>query len=186
MQRPILLSQAVVVDGRVIVAGGTLDAALSSFTDQVWAGDGTRWAIVGRLPHGPVAMSAAAIAGDHQMFLFGGCSAGPLNHNDAVRFDIQTGSWQAIRPVPITARGTAGVALDKRYILLAGGYSESAFSRRCFLYDTQSDEYHSAPDLPIGLSGPAIVRSGDAIYVCGGEPQMRARSPLVLRAEIMR
>jgi len=186
MQRPILLSQAVVVEGRVILSGGAVDAGLSSFTDQVWAGEGSRWAVLGRLPHGRVALAASVMAGDRRMYIFGGCSAGPVNRNDAFRFDIEAGSWEAVRQVPITARGTAGVALDNRYILLAGGYSEGGFSRRCFLYDSEADVYHDVADLPLGLSGPAILRVGEFVYVCGGEPQMRERSPLVLRARIMR
>lgn len=186
MPRAILLSEAVTVDGRVLLPGGVVDAGLSSFTDQVWAGERSHWAILGRLPQGAVALSACAVAGEQALYVFGGCSAGPVNRKEAYCFDIGSGNWRAVRRLPMAARGVAGVALDSRYILLVGGYSESAFSRRCFVYDTKADVYHDPPELPLGLSGPAILRTGDFVYVCGGEPQMRARSPLVLRSRIER
>ena len=86
-----------------------------------------------------------------------------------------------------SAGGSAGSVLILEAFAspeLVGGYSESAFSRRCFIYDSQGDRYHGVADLPLGLSGPAIVRAGNFVYICGGEPQMRARSPLVLRARV--
>jgi N-acetylneuraminic acid mutarotase len=190
MPKPMLLSQAVVVDNRVYLFGGAIDPALSTFTDEVWMREDDRWHPIGKLPQGAFAAATSAAPGDgRSVYVFGGCSTRPegvTNRSDALRFDIRSGTWKPVRPLPFAARIVAGVAIDARNILLAGGYAESGFSRRCFIYDSEADAYQDGPDLPLGLAGAAIVRAGEFVYLCGGEPQMRARSPLFLRTQLVR
>jgi N-acetylneuraminic acid mutarotase len=82
-------------------------------------------------------------------------------------------------------RGMAGIAVDDRHILLAGGYAAS-FSASLLIYDTEADSYSPAGELPIAAANLALVRTGTTLLCIGGEDRMKSRSPRVFATTLLR
>ena len=193
----LLLARAEPVDRRVYIFAGAFDATLTSFSNRVWICDRDQWQQAATLPHGEVALSASAVIGGH-VYLFGGCSAhpnGPVNRREGFRFDTKSALWQPVRPLPRAMRALAAVALDERYILLAGGYWATAdealdkpldygFSSAVLIYDTQRDEYSTSESLPCALAGMEMIRHNGSVFVSGGENRIRGRSAGLLAGSI--
>src|SRR6185312_2536711 len=135
------------------------------------------------MPQGRIAMPAIVDVGD-QVYLFGGCSlssdGGARNRDDAYRFDSQTNGWTALRPVPAAIRGLAAVGIDKRHILLAGGYTASGFSAAVYLYDIEDGQYRPANSLPFPVMGMELLARDGIVWGLGGEDKNRSRTPRLI------
>jgi hypothetical protein len=197
---PTLLGRAEIVAGCTWLFGGCSDAAdLTTCRDDVWVREtGGAWSRVSALPHGAVAMPAAAALGRH-VYLFGGCSmASPgtlVNCAEAYSFDTASSRWTPLRPLPHPNRGLSAVILDDRFILLAGGYTATTaeaagkagdlgFTSAVWVYDAAADTYREASPLILAAAGIELVQCGGTIYAMGGEPRMRDRSDRLLVAPI--
>jgi N-acetylneuraminic acid mutarotase len=191
-----LLSRAVTLAGRVYIFGGcpgVVDLTDCSDAVRVREKDGS-WRPVSQMPAGRVTTFATAVLGS-RVYLFGGCSmasAGKLiNRDDAYRFDIPSGKWQPLRPLPLANRGISAVTLDDRRILLSGGYTapedkakakpaDFGFTGAVLIYDMEKDQYSQATPLPLTVAGMETVMAGWDIVGMGGEDRMRGRTSRVL------
>ncbi len=191
-----LLSRAVTVAGKVYIFGGCPDVAdLTRCTDAVHVRekDGA-WRAISAMPAGNVASMAVVSAGNG-VYLFGGCSMASadklINRDDAYRFDIATGKWHRLHPLPAANRGVSAVPLDHARILLLGGYTASAaaaqgkppefgFTSAAFVYDMEKDHYTPATDLPLAVAGMEAVMAGQTVVALGGEDRMRGRTARVV------
>ena len=180
-----VLAKAVSMHGRVYLFGGSANAAdLKHLSNAVFRRDESGvWKQISEMPQGRVAMPAAVAVGD-SIYLFGGCSASPsggvLNRNEAYRFNSHTNEWAALHSLPAAIRGLSAVAVDNRYILVAGGYTESGFSSAVYLYDIQDGQYRPAAPLPLPVMGMQLLMRGQAIWGIGGEDKNRGRTARVL------
>ena len=146
----------------------------------------------------------AATACDGKLYLFGGLAdenfkekktleAGTLRfdgnlflplvpQNEVFSFDVVNGIWRNLRSLPTPKSSAACLALDDRYILIAGGVdlavtaSETPdgvprinWSNQCLLYDTTNDSFISQKPLikPVCDEGIAYVNGN--IFLIGGE-----------------
>ena len=132
---------------------------------------------------------AANVAARNELFMFGGAtldaSNRTVNFSKAWAYSPHRAGWRPLRPLPIAVRGAAAVQLDRRHILVAGGYGGDPenFVASIFIYDCERDTYSRTADLPI----PALValaRSGDFVYVLGGEDRMKHRTDVCFRIKV--
>ncbi len=195
-----LLSRAVSVSDKVYIFGGCPDVAdLTKCTDAVHfrEKDGS-WRKISAMPSGNVASFAAVSLGNN-VYLFGGCSMASahklINRDDAYRFDVSTGKWHRLRPLPAPNRGVSAVPLDGEHILLLGGYTASSeqaqgkpaefgFTNAVFIYNIQKDEYAPATPLPFAVAGMEAVAAGQQVVALGGEDRMRGRTARVIAGKI--
>ena len=113
--------------------------------------------------------------------------------SEAYSFDVVSGQWNALEPLP-TPKCLAGcVALDDRYILIAGGVDlvvpgsqtpdgrpRINFSTECWLYDTLGDTYKSTSPLLKAVCDEGLVIIDGTIYAIGGEGNaFKTRTDLV-------
>lgn len=141
-------------------------------------------------PPGSVAFGlAASVAVGRELFVFAGVTPDPVNEianlSAAWALDTKKDNWRGLRPYPISVRGASAVKLDKRRILIAGGYGgqPEGFTAAAFIYDTKHDAYTKTMDLPIGaLVG--LVRAGDLVYSLGGEDRGGHRTDACFRVKV--
>ena len=183
-----VFAKAEIVRGQAYLFGGCANAELSGCGNSVLRRDkaGT-WEKVSEMPQGTVAIFAIAVIRE-QIYLFGGCSAGASggarNREEAYRFDPLTNHWTALHPLPVAIRGINAVAIDERYIVLAGGYDARGFSAAVYRYDTEGDEYAAATPLPFPVMGMEMLARGKAIWGVGGEDKNRSRTPRVIEGTL--
>ncbi len=185
-----VFGRAAEVGGAVYLFGGcSSQTDLTQCTDGVWRRDGAgQWTAVSKMPHGRVAMPAAAMAGG-RVFLFGGCSmdvgAALVNRADAWSYDAGKNEWRKLRALPEAVRGMAAVALEDGRILLAGGYT-AGFSEALYVYDVAADSYTRVGDAPMASSGFELLLDKGDVIAMGGEPKMKERSARVFRGKVAR
>jgi len=187
-----LFATAAMLHGELYLIGGCEDTDLHVCSTSVWRRNHTgTWEKASDLPDGAVAMSASAEL-HNQLYVFGGCSpqspTGVRNRNDALRYDPKTNHWTVLRPVPLAARGMTAVTLNEHEVLLAGGYTDSAFgfSDAAFIYDTVADRYTSTTTLPLPAMGMEMVSHGGSIWALGGEDKPRHRNDRLFEAKLPR
>ena len=185
-----VFGRAEVVQGQAYLFGGcpSTDLGLCS-ASVLQRGRSGSWEKVSDMPGGQIAMSAISVLRD-QVYLFGGCSNvaphGVRNRNETFRFDPPTGQWKTLRPLPEAARGMTAVPVNRRYLLLAGGYVDSApgFSAAAYLYDTETDQYTRIAPLPFPVMGMEMASHAGSIWAFGGEDKPRHRSSRLLEAKL--
>ena len=185
-----VLSAGGVIDGEIIVVGGTDDAAnvrsLSRDVRGIHLASGQTRTLPSFPGAGIGTAASAVVAG--QLFVFAGARWDPAlarvqNVAEAWAFSPTRGEWRPLEPYPLEARGVSAVALDKHRIYLAGGYLADDFTDRAFIFDTRTGSYTRA--LPLPYKGQVgLVRCGDYVYCIGGEDQLRHRTDAVHRVRI--
>jgi N-acetylneuraminic acid mutarotase len=186
-----ILGKAASVGGRVYLFGGSATTDdLNHLSDAVYErSEAGEWRQVTKMPQGAIVLPAIARLGE-SVYLFGGCSAGAsgaaLNREDAYRFDGRANRWTTLHPLPAAVRGLSAVPLDDRYILLAGGYTDSGFSSAVYVYDSRDGQYRSDASLPLPVMGMELLRRGSALWGIGGEDKNRSRTARVLEGFVTR
>ena len=104
------------------------------------------------------------------------------NLSAAHTFNITTGRWEKLAPLPSAVRGITGLALDDSRILLAGGYKNDAeeFTDEAFLYDIISGKYSATQPLPCKAM-VSLVKLGEFVYCLGGEDRKKHRTDATFR-----
>lgn len=168
---------AEVVQDNVYLIGGATDLAdATSYNSFVWKRNANNWVKISSLPK-PCALvaSASTLKG---FYLFGGMNMqnGKMhNLSDAWFYDSKKNKWKTLQHLPIAARGMAACVISERYIVLAGGYSDT-FLNQVLLYDIKNNSYSSLTSFPYAASGMQMVYANHRIYVTGGEDAPRHRS----------
>jgi hypothetical protein len=154
------------------------------------------WIEVASLPEPTIGFRAAAVAGD-KLFVFGGASESgkeQLRLSDKVwQYSLKAKEWSACSPMPTAMRDTTALAVDERYLLLAGGVEEAVtaesatdhesrilLSTRCLVYDTIDDDFITARPLRLATADHGMAVLGTQLFVVGGEDSpYRTRTDLV-------
>jgi hypothetical protein len=130
------------------------------------------WSILPPVPGpGRVAASAVGIAG--QPYVLGGYSiAGDgteTTHDLLQRFNLQTGQWNSLAPLPVAIDDAVAAAWRDRYIVVVSGWHDAGNVADVQIYDSQSDQWIAATSFPgtpvFGHSGSI---SGDRLLVVDG------------------
>jgi N-acetylneuraminic acid mutarotase len=186
-----------VIGGKFYTVGGTDDqAAIARLTNQLFSTDLTTGAVerLADYPEAALSNAGAAVLAD-RLYVFGGgywdaARQGVFNHASAHAYVPATGRWEKLPSLPHAGRGFSAIALDDRYLLIAGGYrnDQVEFVADAYLFDTQTRRYR--PTLPLPYAAMvALVRDGEWLYCLGGEDRKRHRTDAAFRircAELLR
>lgn len=150
-----------------------------------------------RLPDFPggAVLHAALVALHGNIYVFPGGKYDAARHvatntRGAWRYDPPTRTWTGLAPYPFAVRGLGACAINERFILVGGGFKTAAagspavLTSACYLYDTATDRYVSAPALPYAAMLVGFEKVGGSIYAMGGEDGDRHRSAAVHCAQI--
>ena len=189
LDRPFVIAAGARLGESLYVVGGTDDQAQTDhLTNAAYAID-LRSGRTTRLPDYPEAglITGTAAAARGMVCVFGGArwdaaAKGVVNHATAHAYLPREQRWQALPPLPYPVRGLAAVALDDRFILVAGGYrtAEIGFVTDALRFDAQTKTYAPAPPLPYAAM-VTLVADGEWVYCLGGEDRMRHRTDAVYR-----
>lgn len=187
----IVLAAGGVVDGSLIIAGGTDDAAnvsgVSRSTYSI-AFSGRAWQVrpLAVFP-GKAFMSAGSTTTNGELLVFGGLN---WNENSKVienttaahAFSPAMNAWRPLKPLEVANRGLGAVALDERHLYLAGGYRDD-FTADAVIYDVKTNSYRKAKPLPYAAM-VALVKCEGYVYCIGGEDKMKSRSDKFYRIPV--
>jgi len=123
------------------------------------------------LPHMRVSRSRAAVAQlGGSVFVFGGYAGAAFGDpTDLVeRFDLRTGSWSLVSPMPVGRYDMAVAVLDGKAYLIGGLTTGFTEMNRVSVYDPVTDSWTTAPSLPSPIGGACATALGERIYVFGG------------------
>lgn len=178
------------IDGRLIFAGGSNDAAnIAGLTRTTFALDSKgQIEPLPDYPGKPFGIAAAAVV-DGALHVFGGTTSldgtqAPLNLDDAYAFTLATKTWRKLKPLPFKVRGMTAVSLGN-VIYLGGGYRSDpdSFTADTFIYDPKKDEYRPSIPLPY-VASVGLVSDGQYVYCLGGEDKMKSRTAQCYRIPV--
>ena len=158
---------AILPDGRLLVAGGEVDAAPTASTLLLEPG-GTEWTEGAEMPHAQAHMGVAVI--DGRVHLFGGSAT---EHGaDVLIFNPATQAWTLGAPMPAAASHAAAAALDGvAYVF--GGRAErgdpSTSTASVNRYDPVADAWQPLPDMPSAGSNLTATPVDGRLWVIGGQ-----------------
>lgn len=191
---------------RVFVAGGNDDVGASS---HVLCFEDGRWDFFAEIPEALV--QPVACATEEALFVFGGFNPS-LSPKDAVshgwRLEFASSKWTRI-PYPsdsLTFTGSAGVMVDGRYLVFAGGVNRSVFNSEVnspdpgyllrpveayrfnpvlYCFDTRNQGWSELDsDRIYALAGASAAADGHHIMIAGGELKPRVRTPQVVDIQL--
>jgi N-acetylneuraminic acid mutarotase len=168
--------------GMVLVCGGaapvgtTEDPALA-FCELYDSGH-NRWAPTGTLLHGRRHHEATRLS-DHAVLITGGTAPGapgggpfdPFSQRTAERFDLDAGTWTAVKDMPSGRALHRAVALNDGTVLVAGGANgdrDEAGFRSAVLYDPARNTWTPLPGLVDGRWSFAAALTAGRVLVAGG------------------
>lgn len=177
---PLFGAKGAVMDNAFYVIGGAPgmdEAGVRAARPSVLRLHDSRWSECS-LPDEFAGRVGAAVASvNNKIFILGGYGVRPDgalgNFGDAWSFDGT--KWKRIRDVPIAARWTTALTLDRTHIGLFGGYGDG-FLDKVFVYDTEGDTYTESTPLPLPVCSLAGGIADGTIYLAGGEDLQRHRS----------
>lgn len=203
---PRLAANGGALNGMIYVAAGTVQSeGISQPATDILRLDThdlrRGWQYVTDVPGPKVDWRSGTIVGD-TLYLFGGLvtpnppketpeemvrvfhnEASLIPRSESCAFEINSGRWKSLRPLP-TAMGSGGcVAIDEDHLLLTGGIAlaiprnslpdckmRTYFSNECLLYNTKKDQYEKlTSSLRICVVGHGTAAINSMVYVIGGE-----------------
>ncbi|CAE8599104.1 unnamed protein product [Polarella glacialis] len=101
-----------------------------------------------------------------QFYVCGGCSSG-VELALVERFDLTSGLWTTMPPMP-TARRWCGAAALRGMVYVVGGHLEGEVSDAVERYNVSAGMWEVMPALPTAREACAVAVSGGRLYVLGG------------------
>jgi N-acetylneuraminic acid mutarotase len=168
---------AVLLDGRVLVAGGMyLDRTSSEpgrilGTSELWDSSSETWARTGGLANTRAGASAVTLA-DGRVLIVGGVASlesAPIQQASAEVYDPTTGQWSSAGTLATARSDFALVALPDGGALIAGGITASAPLSAVERFDPVSNTWSPAEGLPVPVARAAGTRLADGrVLLAGG------------------
>lgn len=176
-------ASAVLLDGRVIVAGGLFidraaeNEARTLDTAEVWDPESGAWSRTGRLARTRFGASAVTLA-DGRVLVVGGTESqetDPIPLAAAEVYDPESDRWSSAGTLAMARSGFAIVALPDGGALVAGGFGALGTSTgRAYLSSVErfvpaSNTWSAADDLPFPVAGASGIRLADGrVLLAGG------------------
>ena len=182
---------AVVIDGKIYVAGGrfkrTPDSA--NFNDHfdtasvlVFDPIAQEWSSAPDLPTARNSHAAAVI--DGKMYVVGGRQFieqengeyANINVANLEVYDPEAESWSTLAPLPQAAGGITAATVDGKLYVFGGEQwiPEKTVIAEAWVYDPALDQWTTVPDMPTPRHGIAAGAIDNQIYVFGGATETGA------------
>lgn len=183
-----LTAAAVLLDGRVLVAGGMFMDRESGApwrvldTAEIWDPQSGVWSRTGPLAEGRLHASAVTLA-DGRVLIVGGPEnreSNPVPLASAEVFDPASGRWASAGKLASALRGFALVALPDGGAIAVGGFGGLGTGRSYLStverFDPESNTWSAADSLPYPVAGASGIRLADGrVLLAGGsvrEPEL--------------
>ena len=129
-----------------------------------------RWDRLADLPHGvDHAMSASVFgiqtSGDEGVYVFGGYAGAATARS--FRFDVATGRWYEIEPMPSPRAAGAAVAINTR-LYIVGGADGSRLISPTYVYDVTTRDWRTLAPIPTPRDHLAAVELNGRVCAVGG------------------
>ena len=129
-----------------------------------------RWDRLADLPHGVDHPMSAAVfgiqtSGDEGVYVFGGYAGGATARS--FRFDVATGRWSEIAPMPSPRAAGAAVAINTR-IYVVGGADGSRLISPTYVYDVTTRDWRTLAPIPTPRDHLAAVALNGRVCAVAG------------------
>lgn len=173
---------SVLLDGRVLVAGGTFMDRESPEpprvldSSELWDPRTGTWSSTGKLAEARSAAAAVTLA-DGRVLIVGGVSSlesAPIQQASAEWYDPNTGRWSPAGSLGTARSGFVLVAMSDGGALVAGGFGglgTSSYTRLSTVerFDPVSNTWSAADDLPAPVTGASGIGLPDGhVLLAGG------------------
>ena len=171
---------AVVMRGKVYVAGGSTDFAKSN-TVMVYTIQRDSWSMLLRYSFKWFTMCVI----DGQLVLVGGVDSTHRRTNEIGVWNERAREWTCpYPPMPTQRSGAAAVAHTTLngtpWLVIAGGYIEASLEScsRVDVFDASSKQWYSAPHLPMPMCKVSSAVIGNRCYFLGGRDRLSTTTVL--------
>lgn len=113
------------------------------------------------------AISHRFAARPYRVYIFGGSSTGHTPLASAMKYDLQTGSWQNLPDMPTPRDVLAAVGLNGKLFTVGGTDGTRPF-HACEVFDTEDGQWSCLPAMPTARAGIGAAVIDRKLYVVGG------------------
>ncbi|MBK9055053.1 MAG: hypothetical protein IPL78_30385 [Chloroflexi bacterium] len=152
-------------DTAIYVLGGT--GELGRPVLEVEQYDGTSWTVLTMLPGDGLNAPTAVVLEGHIYVIGGFNTTTNVPVAEVQVYDLATGTWAEVAPLPAPRGGHASVMLQGQIHVFGGGNSVSTLADHS-VYDPASDTWRDLAPLPRAEGSPAGVVYNGQIYAIGG------------------
>ncbi len=134
------------------------------------AGLSSDW--VAETPMGDARSQAVVVDdGNGIAYIIGGSSEIPMGAVDNVSsYNLETGAWTGLEPLPIAVRGASGVYHEGKIYVFSGAIEPTGTTNATQIYDVTTDAWAQGAPMPASTWESKAVADDDGhIYVVGGE-----------------
>ena len=107
-----------------------------------------------------------------KLYVFGGGGPNFASLNSVVAFDPSTNTWAPCSDMPTRRSGTIAAVVGNRIYIIGGGFKHSdgnfRFLNKVEIYDPETDQWDTGPDMLMPHDYPAGALLGNYIYILGG------------------
>jgi N-acetylneuraminic acid mutarotase len=137
-----------------------------------WREGDESWLAMPAIP-GPGRLAANAVGLRGEPYLVGGyevsSSGGETSSTSLQRFNLSTGQWDSLAPLPVPIDDAGVVAWRDRYIVVVSGWSNNSNVAAVQIYDADTDSWLMGTDFPgIPVFGSAAAIAGDELIIIDG------------------
>ncbi len=137
-----------------------------------WREGDSQWISLPDVP-GPGRLASSAVGLRGEPWLLGGYELGSgtteISHTSLQRFDLRTGQWTSMAPLPIAIDDAGVVTWQDRYIVVISGWSDTTNVDAVQIYDADSDSWSQGTAFPgTAVFGQAAAIVGNEIIVIDG------------------
>jgi len=161
---PVSNIAAAVLNGKLIVPGGSMSNGAPTNVVEVYDLVTDAWSSVASLP-APLSAYAPAVY-DGQVYVFGG-SNGQSYVGQVLSYDPAADRWTSHATMP-TPRGFAAAAVLDKAIYVVGGYDGRREFATCERYRPERDVWETCAPLTVARGGLGLASIVGRLYAVGG------------------
>jgi N-acetylneuraminic acid mutarotase len=164
-------ANAAVVDGLLYVAGFYLGASFTQVNGRVLVYDPAldAWSEAGLMPGGSERASSCVATLGTKIYLFGGARLGG-SVADASAYDVATGTWEELPPLPEPREHCVAASIDGTLIIAAGRSGGiGGFQPNTWAFDPAQGSYAARAPIPTPRGGIAGAVLDGRFLIFGGE-----------------
>jgi N-acetylneuraminic acid mutarotase len=166
---------AVLLDGRVLVAGGVYSGGSQPSrvldSSELWDPGSGAWSRTGTMATARDVASAVTLADGRVLVVGGMDDDSPVEQASTEVYDPQSRKWASAGTLATARRSFVLVALADGGALVAGGHEADGFALLSAVesFDPVSNTWSPADDLPVPVAGAAGIRLADGrVLLAGG------------------